>query len=494
MPVRHERDRNMKKNRSSLPHQPAQDPLPGYEIPEASRPSPINRVSQNRPGRRKSSLPFSLFSAVRIGLQILFFIWLPALYILAFSGLEQLVFSISAGKFSFSALWPVLIPLLAILAVSVFAGRFFCGWMCAFGALTDWVYRIFSRWTRGKIRLARTPDRLLKYLKYAVLAVLLALGIFVGSVSVSAWSPWDAFGMLFTVGYAPAISFVLKSLLPGLILLILTLLASAFIERFFCRYLCPMGAFFALTAGGRFIYIDKPTEKCGKCRICTKSCAMQIPLYQMDKVKSTECISCMKCVEVCPRNNVHVTAFGHRVNPIALAAAAVILTAGIYSSVLYMTDRAAVSQAETSQASSILLNGISDTSAAGTTPPVSASASGTTAAASSDTAPSAAASETAATQSSAQGLYKDGTYQGTGTGYRGGTTTVEVTIQNGQISNISAISNQDTPEYFTRAFGIILDEILSAQNTNVDVVSQATYSSSGIIEAVSNALSQAQNG
>ena len=298
-------DRNMKKNRSSLPHQPAQAPLPGYEIPEASRPSPINRVPQNRPGTRKSSLPFSLFSAVRIGLQILFFIWLPALYILAFSGLEQLVFSISAGKFSFSALWPVLIPLLAILAVSVFAGRFFCGWMCAFGALTDWVYRIFSRWTRGKIRVARAPDRLLKYLKYAVLAVLFALGIFAGSVSLSAWSPWDAFGMLFTVGYAPAISFVLKSLLPGLILLILTLLASAFIERFFCRYLCPMGAFFALTAGGRFVYIDKPTEKCGKCRICTKSCAMQIPLYQMDKVKSTECISCMKCVEVCPRNNVH---------------------------------------------------------------------------------------------------------------------------------------------------------------------------------------------
>jgi len=238
--------------------------------------------------KHKAKKKVSLLSIVRIGVQILFFIWLPSLYISAFAGVQELFTGIVTGTFSLAAIWPDLLPFIAIVPVTIFAGRFFCGWMCAFGSLTDWIYRIFSRWTKNRVRISKSADGALKSIKYVILAALLLLGWLAGSLSLSAMSPWDAFGMLFTVGAAPALVYVFQSLFPGLALLIFILLASAFVERFFCRYLCPMGAFFALISRGRIVKINKPREKCGKCQICTKNCAMGIPLSDMDLVKSGE--------------------------------------------------------------------------------------------------------------------------------------------------------------------------------------------------------------
>lgn len=88
--------------------------------------------------------------------------------------------------------------------------------------------------------------------------------------------------------------------------------------------------------------------------------------------------------------------------------------------------------------------------------------------------------------------YKDGTYQGSGTGF-GGTITVQVTVSGGKISNIDILSAAgETGSYFSSARGVV-SSILSAQSPNVDAVSGATYSSNGIIQAVQNALSGAAN-
>jgi len=86
--------------------------------------------------------------------------------------------------------------------------------------------------------------------------------------------------------------------------------------------------------------------------------------------------------------------------------------------------------------------------------------------------------------------YKDGTYTGSGQGF-GGTTKVSVTIADGKITDIKTLSNEDTPDYYERAFGNISKGIVSRQSTEVDTVSGATYSSKGIISAVKDALGQA---
>ena len=94
--------------------------------------------------------------------------------------------------------------------------------------------------------------------------------------------------------------------------------------------------------------------------------------------------------------------------------------------------------------------------------------------------------------SSSQGTYKDGTYTGSGKGFKGGTTKVSVTVANGKITNIETLSNGDFPEYYRRASGTVISNIISKQSTSVDTVSGATYSSKGIMSAVANALSQAK--
>lgn len=85
--------------------------------------------------------------------------------------------------------------------------------------------------------------------------------------------------------------------------------------------------------------------------------------------------------------------------------------------------------------------------------------------------------------------YKDGIYEGTGTGF-GGEMKVQVTIREGKIAAIEILENKDGSSYVEKASALI-DTILSTQSTNVDTVSGASYSSAGIIQAVRNALSKA---
>lgn len=86
--------------------------------------------------------------------------------------------------------------------------------------------------------------------------------------------------------------------------------------------------------------------------------------------------------------------------------------------------------------------------------------------------------------------YADGTYTGSALGMNDDIT-VEVTISSGEISNIKIINHSDDEPYISDAQDVI-DRIISTQSTDVDAVSGATYSSNGIIEAVKQALSDAE--
>ena len=83
----------------------------------------------------------------------------------------------------------------------------------------------------------------------------------------------------------------------------------------------------------------------------------------------------------------------------------------------------------------------------------------------------------------------DGVYQGSATGYNGAIT-VSVAVSGGLVSDIEIVSENDTPSYFCRAETVV-DSILESQSLSVDAVSGATFSSAGIVNAVSDALSAA---
>jgi len=266
-----------------------------------------------------------------------------------------------------------------------------------------------------------------------------------GSRILESVSPWDAFGQI------TDISTIFSSLLIGLILLVLITIGAAFIERFFCRYLCPLGAVFSIISKIGIVKINKPKAECGKCRACTMNCSMGLDLYKVNGVRGGECINCLKCTEVCPRNNANVNILGQDVNQNLAGSVAMATMLGVYGITNFganaLTNSGIISN-QTEISSSIASNSTSQ-------------------------------------------KYKDGTYTGSGQGFHGGTTKVSVTIAYGKITNIEILSNGDTPQYFERVSGTITKEILSKQSTSVDTVSGATYSSKGIISAVKNALSQA---
>ena len=138
-------------------------------------------------------------------------------------------------------------------------------------------------------------DRALRWSKYILLALIAAL-LWTGLVSTDLSGPWSVFGQYTDLGSRPGLAPLLS---VGGALLILIILASIFIERGFCRYLCPMGAVYAILSKLQRFPVLKKRDACGSCRSCSQSCAMALELGEVDAVRSGECIRCMRCAEIC---------------------------------------------------------------------------------------------------------------------------------------------------------------------------------------------------
>lgn len=421
---------------------------------------------------RASRIP--VIRIVRAVSQVLFFILLPGAYFSAFSGVQQIVQSILNHSFNPSVLLPQIVATVAVIPLTMVLGRFFCGWMCAFGSMGDFIYEISSKFWKRKPRISQRLDRVLKLVKYLWLAILVAVVWVLGSKAFASADPWDAFGMLLTVGKPPAFSLVLTTLLPAFFLLVGILVGSVFVHRFFCRYLCPLGAIFAIVSKARVTHIQKERTSCGKCRACTNACPMGIALYRSDKVRSGECIECMACVSACPRHNAELAISESSVRPAAAGVMAATVMAGTYYAGTFSTS---------------LLS--SHVAAASISPSPSSQESTASGASPAGSAPSPSSSSSAASSTQTSSAYKDGIYQGSGTGFRGGTTTVSVTVKSGRITGVSVVSTDDDGQLFNRAYASITQEVVSTQSAHVDAVSGATYSSRGIMQAVANALSKA---
>ncbi len=88
--------------------------------------------------------------------------------------------------------------------------------------------------------------------------------------------------------------------------------------------------------------------------------------------------------------------------------------------------------------------------------------------------------------------YKNGTYEGSGTGY-GGTITVQVTLEDDTITAVSVVSAPGEDSAYLSQGENVINSVISEQSTDVDTISGATFSSTGILEAVNDALSKAEN-
>lgn len=88
-------------------------------------------------------------------------------------------------------------------------------------------------------------------------------------------------------------------------------------------------------------------------------------------------------------------------------------------------------------------------------------------------------------------FYQNGTFEGSGTGY-GGTITVQVTLKEDTITDVAVVSAPGEDSAYLSQAENVISSILSEQSTDVDTISGATFSSTGILEAVNQALTKAE--
>lgn len=374
---------------------------------------------------------FSIIQLIRHVVQAAAFLFLPELFITVLRALGEVVTALTNGEFSIAAFSAQLITLAVIFLFSAVWGRVFCGYLCSFGALQELIFWISKKLFPKKPRIPTRLDQVLQYLKYLVLAFIV-VGLWIMALPMDAsLSPWGVFGMLIS-GNRSVMAAAVGTW--GFVLLLAFLIGSFFTERFFCRYFCPLGALFTLISGKRGYKIRRDESACIHCGLCEKACGMGVSILKTDVVSSGRCIDCMQCLTVCPKECLSA-------NPapaVAGTAAAVAMCGLVQIGTLTVPENTATSgvyQFDTSET----------------------------------------------------GNYVDGVYTGVGTGFRGDTQ-VQVTVEHGYITDITILSYEDDAEFFQEAQASILDQILSKQSVDVQVVSGATFSSNSIMQAVANAL------
>lgn len=222
-------------------------------------------------------------------------------------GSLQAAFAAKKHRFAFYVLgWLALIGILL--------GRFVCGWLCLFGLIQELLYKIPTR----KFTVPEKADRILRYAKYGFLAVFVVLlpimlrdEFGLGVPQFCKWiCPVGTLEggvplVLLNEGMRAAAHFLFawKAAILGMILLL-----SVFIHRPFCKYLCPLGAFYALFQRVSFLHLEVDSDACVQCGKCAKVCKMQV-----DPVKNpncAECIRCGDCVHACPQSALRFTMKG----------------------------------------------------------------------------------------------------------------------------------------------------------------------------------------
>ena len=204
---------------------------------------------------------------------------------------------VGSSKFSFSYYITGFLILLGVLL-----GRFICGFLCPFGWLQDLLHKI-----PGK-KLSTKKLKPLTYLKYVVLllTVILLPALVVNDVGMG-----DPFfckyicpqGVLEGAIPLAAVNQGIRSALGALfnwklaVLIAIVVLAVVF-YRPFCKWICPLGAFYGLMNKVSLLGIKVDQRKCVSCGTCAAACKMDVAITESPN--STECIRCGKCISACP--------------------------------------------------------------------------------------------------------------------------------------------------------------------------------------------------
>lgn len=187
--------------------------------------------------------------------------------------------------------------------IGVLFGRFMCAWLCPFGLVQELLHKVPGR----KLKVNTKADKALRFAKYGVLftAVLLLPALLADQFGLSTPYFCEFICPAGTLeGGIPLVSSnsSLRDAVGALFswkmfLLIATIVFSILVYRPFCKYACPLGAFYSFFNRISFLRYQVDSEKCTNCGVCAKECKMNV-----DPCKNpnhSECIRCGDCIRAC---------------------------------------------------------------------------------------------------------------------------------------------------------------------------------------------------
>ena len=215
--------------------------------------------------------------------------WLPI------AGLLNLKYLLVTG--SIPRIHPAAMVLLAtFLLISLVLRRSFCSWICPVGTFSEWLWKLGRSTFKRNWTLPRWLDLSLRSLKYLLLGffVFIAAGMPADAIDRFMHTPYGVLADVKMLDFFRDLSMTSASVLTILIL------ASVFMQNFWCRYLCPYGALTGLVALLSPLRVRRKAVSCIDCGKCTRVCPSQLPVDRLVQIRSAECTGCLECVASCP--------------------------------------------------------------------------------------------------------------------------------------------------------------------------------------------------
>ena len=219
------------------------------------------------------------------------FVWLGLVLGAQLSVVQVVAFlhSLLGGfKWDVFLMEPLIFTLWGFTALGLlFWGRgVFCGWLCPFGALQELSNQAARRLGIKQIAVPNAVHERLWVLKYTLFLSILAL---------SFYSMNDALILAEAEPFKTAISLRFLRAWPFLLFVGLILFAGLFVERAYCRYLCPLGAALAIPAKLKIFDWLRRRPQCGReCRLCEQNCTVGA-IDPLGRINPNECILCLRC-------------------------------------------------------------------------------------------------------------------------------------------------------------------------------------------------------
>jgi len=213
-----------------------------------------------------------------------------------FGGVEAMVALLQFGTWIPKIHSSAMVLFGIILVLSILFGPIVCSYMCPLGSIQEWIGNLGKKIFKKRYNhfIPTKLDKALRYLRYAVL--IFTVYLTTNSLKL-VFLEVDPYYALFNFWSAEAT-------IGGIIVLIIVLLSSLFVERAWCKYACPFGAAVGLTNKISVFKIRRNTNTCISCNKCSVACPMNIDVVSKETITDDQCIRCGQCTSerVCPVN------------------------------------------------------------------------------------------------------------------------------------------------------------------------------------------------